>query len=157
MHFGQVIHLRDGIEEKNLLSQPERKSHLEEGVAADVVGYPLFIVVEDKNRVCLLNFAEMLADKVVLDFGGDALLIILRMNIALGVHELDALWHEHRVPRLLQRLLNASHLPMELHAAANRDGHGRDIVNDVRTIIQNYSGYIHIPDLQPQLATYPTV
>ncbi|PIZ02743.1 hypothetical protein COY59_03105, partial [Candidatus Gottesmanbacteria bacterium CG_4_10_14_0_8_um_filter_37_24] len=33
----------------------------------------------------------------------------------------------------------------------------RDIVNDVRTIIQNYSGYIHIPDLQPQLATYPTI
>ena len=28
----------------------------------------------------------------------------------------------------------------------------RDIVNDVRSILQNYSGYVHIPDLQPQLA-----
>lgn len=27
----------------------------------------------------------------------------------------------------------------------------RDIVNDVRTIIQNTPGYIHIPDLQPQV------
>ncbi|PJE68525.1 hypothetical protein COU96_03285 [Candidatus Shapirobacteria bacterium CG10_big_fil_rev_8_21_14_0_10_38_14] len=29
-------------------------------------------------------------------------------------------------------------------------------MNDVRTIIQNYAGYTHIPGLQPQSATYPT-
>ena len=32
----------------------------------------------------------------------------------------------------------------------------RDIVNDVRTIIQNYSGYTFIPDFQPQLTICPT-
>lgn len=123
VHLGLVIHLRNGMEEENLLPEPIGEPHLEKCIAADVARNPLFIVIKDEDGIGLFNFTKMLADEIVFDLGCNALFVFHWMHVPHRIHEFNAFGNKNNVPYAFEPGLDLPHLLVKLHAAADSNFH----------------------------------
>ena len=137
VHLRPVVHIGDGIENKDLLPESKRIPHLEKRIAADVVRYVLFIVIEDQDRIGLLDLAEVLADKIVFDFSRNSRFVRLGVNETFGIHKIEAFGYENRISHLLKLPFDAAHFFVKLHTPADSDGH---IIGGGYRISLDYSG-----------------